>query len=189
MIKAIDTKYKGYKFRSRLEARVAVFLDALDSSWEYEPEGYALPVNGNYLPDFLVYSFPKATQPFWLEVKAKEPSKQEVHKLRELCVETEIPGMFFIGSRGSARSPINTFSDIAQHCVEYAGYHVDAFGYPQAALDTYIDDNSRPENFWDIYGDQIHDFWSMYFNIQDCRYLQKAAEAALSARFEFGESG
>jgi hypothetical protein len=31
-IKAIETSYKGYRFRSRLEARWAVFFDALDQS-------------------------------------------------------------------------------------------------------------------------------------------------------------
>lgn len=189
MIKAIDTQYKGYKFRSRLEARVAVFLDALDASWEYEPEGYVLPINGNYLPDFLVYSFPKATRAFWLEVKGRSPSKREIYKLRELCVETGVPGMFFIGSTGSEQNPKNTFSAIAQHNREYDGWHTDAFGYPQASLDKYIEDESKCENFWDMYGDQITNFWDMYFCIQDSRYLQQAAKAALSARFEFGESG
>lgn len=33
-IKPIETKYKGYRFRSRLEARWAVFFDALGISWE-----------------------------------------------------------------------------------------------------------------------------------------------------------
>ena len=41
-IKAIETVYKGYKFRSRLEARWAVFFDALGVEWEYEPEGFEL---------------------------------------------------------------------------------------------------------------------------------------------------
>lgn len=50
-IKPIETRYKGYRFRSRLEARWAVFLDAMGVSWEYEPEGYL--INGRpYLPDF-----------------------------------------------------------------------------------------------------------------------------------------
>lgn len=42
-IKAIKTEYKGYRFRSRLEARWAVFFDALGVRWEYEKEGYELP--------------------------------------------------------------------------------------------------------------------------------------------------
>jgi len=41
-IKTIQTAYKGYKFRSRLEARWAVFFDAFPLKWEYEPEGYDL---------------------------------------------------------------------------------------------------------------------------------------------------
>lgn len=51
MIRAIETRYKGYRFRSRLEARWAVFFDALGFRWEYEAEGFALP-SGPYLPDF-----------------------------------------------------------------------------------------------------------------------------------------
>ena len=46
-LKAIETEYKGYRFRSRLEARWAVFFDACGVSWEYEPEGYDLG-NGLY---------------------------------------------------------------------------------------------------------------------------------------------
>lgn len=42
MIKAIETEYKGYRFRSRLEARWAVFFDALGVEWVYEPEGFDL---------------------------------------------------------------------------------------------------------------------------------------------------
>jgi len=40
MIKAINTEYKGYKFRSRLEARWAVYFDSLGIKWEYEIEGF-----------------------------------------------------------------------------------------------------------------------------------------------------
>ena len=54
MIKAIQTRYKGYHFRSRLEARWAVFFDALGLEWEYEPEGFDLGEAGWYLPDFKV---------------------------------------------------------------------------------------------------------------------------------------
>lgn len=55
-IKAIQTVYKGYKFRSRLEARWAVFFDALGLDWEYEPEGYELPDGTWYLPDFYIHN-------------------------------------------------------------------------------------------------------------------------------------
>ena len=67
MIKAIETKYKGYRFRSRLEARWAVFFDKLGCRWEYEPEGFDL--NGVwYLPDFKV-RYPSGSI-HWFEVKS-----------------------------------------------------------------------------------------------------------------------
>ena len=48
-LKAIQTEYKGYRFRSRLEARWAVLLDELGVKWEYEPEGYDLGnTNGGF---------------------------------------------------------------------------------------------------------------------------------------------
>lgn len=54
-IKPIETIYNGYRFRSRLEARWAVFFDALGVKWEYEPEGYDLGAGLYYLPDFVLY--------------------------------------------------------------------------------------------------------------------------------------
>ncbi len=51
-IKPIETIYKGYRFRSRLEARWAVFFDALGIEYDYEPEGYEFDDGTRYLPDF-----------------------------------------------------------------------------------------------------------------------------------------
>ena len=51
-IKPIETHYNGYRFRSRLEARWAVFFDAAGIKYEYEPEGYVLDDGTPYLPDF-----------------------------------------------------------------------------------------------------------------------------------------
>lgn len=48
---AIPTLYRGIKFRSRLEARWATFLDAIDVEWQYEPQGYTAG-GVAYLPDF-----------------------------------------------------------------------------------------------------------------------------------------
>ena len=63
-IKAIETRYKGYRFRSRLEARWAVFFDAFPLKWEYEPEGFDLGAEGYYLPDFYL-----PEMDMWVEVK------------------------------------------------------------------------------------------------------------------------
>jgi hypothetical protein len=65
-LKAIDTAYKGYLFRSRLEARWAVFFDALNLKWEYEVEGFDLD-GVWYLPDFEVARSDGST--LWVEIK------------------------------------------------------------------------------------------------------------------------
>jgi hypothetical protein len=51
-LKPIETIYKDFRFRSRLEARWAIFFDALGLSWDYEVEGVNLYRYGWYLPDF-----------------------------------------------------------------------------------------------------------------------------------------
>ena len=46
-IKPIETVYNGYRFRSRLEARWAVFFDTLGIEYEYEKEGYEIKDRGS----------------------------------------------------------------------------------------------------------------------------------------------
>lgn len=52
-IKPIETYYDGRHFRSRLEAKWAVFFKTLGIKYEYEPEGYKTSA-GYYLPDFRI---------------------------------------------------------------------------------------------------------------------------------------
>jgi len=100
LLKAIDTRYAGHLFRSRLEARVGVFLDTLGCSWSYEPEGYELPFSGRYLCDFLVHDFPFSDEKrsIWIEVKGTDPTRAEVNAMRELCCATGRYGFFMVGS-------------------------------------------------------------------------------------------
>jgi hypothetical protein len=56
-MKAIETRYKGYRFRSRLEARWAIFFDTCGIRWEYESEGFELDDGTWYLPDFWLPKF------------------------------------------------------------------------------------------------------------------------------------
>ena len=73
MIKAIDTVYKGYKFRSRLEARWAVFFDTLGLKWDYEREGF--DIDGKwYLPDFYLPHLK-----LWVEIKPGDPESWPEH--------------------------------------------------------------------------------------------------------------
>ena len=71
VIKSIQTNYAGCLFRSRLEARWAVFFDAAKIKWEYEPEGFIITgfedvaeEKWTYLPDFFLPDFKT-----WVEVK------------------------------------------------------------------------------------------------------------------------
>jgi len=89
-IKAIQTRYKGHLFRSRLEARWAVVLDALGVKWHYEAEGYDLGADlGYYLPDFWL---PELNT--FLEIKAESPNEQEWQKLATLSDSKKTHGSF-----------------------------------------------------------------------------------------------
>jgi hypothetical protein len=82
--KPIETVYRGYRFRSRLEARWAVFFDALGVRWEYEKEGYDLSPAGWYLPDFWL-----PDQECWIEIKPESPSLEEEKKAHALANGTQ----------------------------------------------------------------------------------------------------
>ena len=102
--KAIQTRYKGYHFRSRLEARWAVFFDAMGLEWEYEPEGFELPSGEWYLPDFflpITYSdFPYESAGYWFEVKAATPTDCEIDRMVQLCIMTGHCGKMAYGQVG-----------------------------------------------------------------------------------------
>lgn len=78
-IKAIETNYNGYKFRSRLEARWAVFFEALGIPYKYEPEGFDLD-GVWYLPDFWLED-----QELWIEIKPVYPTFKEQYKAYQLA--------------------------------------------------------------------------------------------------------
>ena len=83
-MKPLETEYKSYKFRSRLEARWAVFFDACDVKWEYEPEGFDLGEGLYYLPDFLLHDVlirdSDLPQDLWVEVKGRM-TEQDAKKI------------------------------------------------------------------------------------------------------------
>jgi len=85
-LKVIETIYKGYKFRSRLEARFAVFFDSLGIDWEYEIEGFVLDNGEWYLPDFYLPTFDNG---MWVEVKPKDFTEEEKERCRLLCKGTK----------------------------------------------------------------------------------------------------
>src|SRR5689334_2954481 len=78
-IKNIPTLYHGTEFRSRLEARWAVFFDMLGLTWLYEYEGFALS-SGYYVPDFWL-----PEKSLWVEIKPKAPSLEECLSCEQLA--------------------------------------------------------------------------------------------------------
>lgn len=83
MTKPIETRYAGCHFRSRIEARWAVFFDHLHLQWEYEKEGFELQ-SGRYLPDFWLRDLNA-----WFEVKGTEPTHRERQLAAELAASTQ----------------------------------------------------------------------------------------------------
>lgn len=72
----IATKYEGITYRSRLEARWAVFFDLAGWQWEYEP------IDGNgYIPDFVVMG----ARPMVVEVKPDF----DLHSMEDHCFKIE----------------------------------------------------------------------------------------------------
>lgn len=56
-VEAIETTYDGVVYRSRTEARWAVFFDCLGLEFDYEPKYYQLSSGKKYLPDFYIHDF------------------------------------------------------------------------------------------------------------------------------------
>jgi hypothetical protein len=84
MIKPIETSYRGYKTRSRTEARWMIYFDSICISWIYEPQGYILDGNIPYLPDFY---FPELK--VFCEVKPEGGFAEEaLNKIRLLVMGT-----------------------------------------------------------------------------------------------------
>ncbi len=84
-IQAIQTQFDGYQFRSRLEARWAVFMKTLGVRYEYEKEGYDLGDVGLgwYLPDFWLPDHNS-----WLEIKGEYPAANEIDRCKALALGT-----------------------------------------------------------------------------------------------------
>lgn len=92
IIKPIETVYNGYRFRSGLEARWAVFFDTLGIKYEYEKEGFDLGDGIHYLPDFWL---PQVNM--WAEVKPTKLTVKEEDKCNRLVVSTGAPCLLLIG--------------------------------------------------------------------------------------------
>lgn len=91
-MKVIETTFRGCRFRSRLEARWAVFMHALHVPYVYEPEGYDLEDGVCYVPDFWLLR-----QDCFLEIKPAYPTEEETLKAQKLAIFTKKQVMICFG--------------------------------------------------------------------------------------------
>jgi hypothetical protein len=105
-IRAKPTLYKGTRFRSRLEARWAVFFDAIGWEWVYEPS-FAELSGISYQPDFLVETRQSGTH--LIEVKPGKswaelaPFLNEVNgdpRYQQTATILRVPLIMMIGTPG-----------------------------------------------------------------------------------------
>jgi hypothetical protein len=198
-IPAIQTEAFGCLFRSRLEARCAVFLQAMGLRWEYEPEGYELP-SGRYLPDFRVHKEGCPAGYYWIECKGGIPTDQEVQLARELAKATTACVVFF-------RQPF--FQLMREQCASYveffeSDFYTDGWGpWNGEVTDPWslnckdralLFGNHHWYQMWDRHSIADQDLVKLGFDMGSAEpwwplsKASKAATAALSARFEHGES-
>lgn len=193
--RAIQTAYKGYRFRSRLEARYAVFFDALGVRWEYEKEGYELEGAGRYLPDFWLPELE-----CFVEVKGAPPSPDEIHLADLLRQHTGSPVVLVHGEVSAGPWPC--FAHDIGHSSGGSSYW-DVYWF--------VCECGRPKVSW---GDGCHlpvngETWASLarwcgwtdaiYQTDTCGpafpvYMaisstSRAVNAARSARFEFGAHG
>jgi len=162
MIQPKETYYNGYRFRSRLEARWAVFFDHLNFLWDYEFEGFQIDEDKSYLPDFMLRddgTFPD----IWVEVKPQKPMKQ-----------TESKRYY-----QAARRLIDT--------AEHAGFLV-VMGDPLEANSFLFGNFGGEKKLGPLTAGAFVNFFALKAKM-DGEKIFEAAKAARSARFEYGESG
>jgi len=131
-IKAIETKYNGYHFRSRTEARWAVFFDVLGLEWDYEVEGYDLGKFGWYLPDFRIYNMATRNKfgEVHIEIKGKKPTMAEMQKCEYLASATAGTTYMFIGTPKLFFDSIDI--DNESRCISFFG--IEIINYDESML-------------------------------------------------------
>jgi hypothetical protein len=173
-IKPIETHYKGYRFRSRLEARWAVFFDAMGLEWEYEKEGFDLGDGRYYLPDFWL---PQVQM--WAEVKGEEFTEGQKSLCEALAMQSKNDVLLLAGMPDYKAYPLIFRYDFAE----------EDEGYPAAQpaeTDCYLTTDYLDENrFYQSVGE---DEAGQRACLEDDYFYVQAVNAARSARFERGET-
>ena len=205
-IKPIETFYNGYRFRSRLEARWAVFFDSAFIEYQYEPEGYVLGDGSCYLPDFYLPLFH-----LYVEIKPSSVTEDEAHEAENKLMQLFSANIFSSKGNGIAVAifrgdPID--NDTWIYCNARIGKDISCGWYPMkfkrgifgeyngkkfcfkkedTIIAVYCADADRPfdSSAWDgntrlVNENEIHGCLSTF---------KSAKFRARQARFEYGERG
>lgn len=185
-LKPIDTKYNGYKFRSRLEARWAVFFDSYSVEYEYELEGYNLGHGICYLPDFYL---PKLG--VYVEIKPEENlTLSELKKLDALSLENDKNLLLIIGTPTKEKMfLINRHNAVSLS--EYIYGNTFDKEEEKELIREYIGDLSSSCLVEFTLCPISHNVILAYINrsVFETTSFDEALIKAKQARFEFGESG
>lgn len=98
----IPTTFQGVQYRSRTEARWAVFFDALGLSFSYEPERIELSTGEIYIPDFFIDDFQA-----YFEVKPSDDAiiSVEARKARILAYDRPAQKVWLAAGAPSPKTP------------------------------------------------------------------------------------
>lgn len=91
-IAPIPTRHNGVLYRSRTEARWAVFFSTLEAEATYEPESFSID-GAWYLPDFFCLRWN-----LYIEVKPENPTPFEMERCARLSQVTGRPVLMVCGS-------------------------------------------------------------------------------------------
>ena len=193
-IKPIETIYDGYKFRSRLEARWAVFFDALGVPYEYESEGFVLPSGRQYLPDFKVKCYGTRGHirdnpwDLWIEVKGNM-SKEDASRIREFSGINDSMNNWMTDQAeedyrpilvvGNIPAPENAWDPTYEWREHYKSWEVSPFNYELIDGDWFGAFPAALDGKFYLWGDE-----GSY--IHDVEPVRKAYAIARQARFEHG---
>lgn len=178
-IKAIETQYKGHRFRSRLEARWAVFFDTMRIEWRYEPEGFEMSDGTRYLPDFYLPRFD-----IYVEIKPPVITFQDACKMGRFAYESG--------------KDLLLISDCPLKETMFL-MRANTWGGPMGWLDPMTENEDEAMDFWvenDVVQKRVkfeicpftHN-WTLRFVIHSDEMVAESLKKAASARFEFGEEG
>ena len=163
MIKPIETQYDGYFFRSRLEARWAVFFKSLGVPYEYEPEGFRR--NGVwYLPDFRVKCWglrgEKSGPPFDLYIEVK--GNMDAESAEKLKTFTQF-GEAWVEEMKRETGAV--YPDWEEYCYKTTDEYIRACAKYDAILEEWVKKNLLPVL---VVGDIPE--YAEDFNVMDKRY-------------------